>query len=55
MGIAIAVVALIFLAAASSLVGGTYILFGLGWALLLLGLLLLGAGVHLRMGLRPNA
>lgn len=54
MSVALAIVALLFLASAAFLVAGVQMLAGMAWAFILIGLLLFGAGVFLRMGLKPN-
>lgn len=54
MNIAIAIVALLFLASAAFIVAGVQMLAGMAWAFIALGLLLFGAGVYLRAGLKPN-
>jgi hypothetical protein len=52
--VAIAIVALLFVAAAASLVVGVHMLAGMAWTFIALGVLLFGAGVYLRSGLTPN-
>lgn len=47
-------VTLLFLAAAAFTVVGIHMLAGLAWAYIALGLLLFGAAIYLRSGLRPN-
>jgi hypothetical protein len=51
---AIAVVVLLFVAAAAFVVVGVHMLVGLAWAFITVGLLLFGAGAYLRTGLTPN-
>jgi len=47
-------VAMLFLAAAAFVVAGVHMLAGLAWSLIVLGLLLFGAAIYLRSGLKPN-
>ena len=51
---AIALVALMFVAAAAFIVVGIYLLVGLPWAFIAVGLLMFGAAIFLRSGLTPN-
>jgi hypothetical protein len=50
----IALTVLLFVAAAAFVVAGINMLAGLPWAFIAVGLLLFGAGVFLRSGLKPN-
>jgi hypothetical protein len=52
--IAIALVALLFVAAAAFVVAGVHLLAGMAWAFIASGLLLFGAAVYLRSGLTPH-
>lgn len=52
MSIAIAVVTLLFFGSAAFTVAGVYLLTGLPWAFIALGVLLFGAGAYLRRGLK---
>lgn len=54
MGAAVALIALLFLAAAAFIVAGVYLLGGLPWAFIATGLLLFGAALALRSGLKSN-
>jgi len=47
-------VTLLFLAAAGFTLVGIHMLAGLAWAFIVLGLLLFGAAIYLRSGLRPH-
>lgn len=51
---AVAVVALLFVAAAAFVIVGIYLLAGLPWAFIAFGLMMFGAAVHLRAGLTTN-
>lgn len=51
---ALAIIGLLFLAAAALVVAGIGMLAGLPWALIALGVLLFGAAIVLRAGLKPN-
>jgi hypothetical protein len=54
MSIAIATLTLLFVAGAAFIVAGVHLLVGLAWAFIACGILLFGAGVYLRAGIRPN-
>lgn len=54
MNIAIALIAVLFVVAAGFVVVGINMLAGLPWAFIAVGLLLFGAGIFLRSGLKPN-
>ncbi len=54
MSMAVAVVALLFVAAAGFLLAGIHLLAGMAWASIALGLMLFGAAVFLRSGLKPH-
>lgn len=47
-------VTLLFLGAAAFTVAGVHMLAGLAWAYITLGLLLFGAAIYLRSGLKPH-
>ena len=53
MTIALAILALLFVAAAGFVIAGVYLLLGLAWAFIVCGIMLFGAGIYLRAGLRP--
>lgn len=50
----VATVAIIFLASAACLISGVYLLAGLAWSIIAVGVMLFGLGVHLRSALKPN-
>ena len=50
----ILIVLLMFVAAAAFLVAGVYMLTGLAWSLVAIGILLFGAAMALRAGMTPN-
>ncbi|WP_189400900.1 MULTISPECIES: hypothetical protein [unclassified Mesorhizobium] len=54
MNLAIALIALLSVAAAAFIVAGIFMLAGMPWAFIAVGLLLFGAAVFLRSGLKPN-
>jgi hypothetical protein len=47
-------VTLLFLCAAAFTVVGIHMLAGLAWAFIVFGMLLFGAAIYLRSGLKPN-
>lgn len=54
MTIAVATLALLFVAGAAFIVVGVHLLVGVAWAFIACGILLFGAGIYLRAGIRPN-
>ncbi|WP_167470404.1 hypothetical protein [Mesorhizobium jarvisii] len=54
MNIAIAFIAVLFVSAAAFIVVGIYLLVGMPWAFIAVGLLMFGAAIFLRSGLKPN-
>lgn len=54
MPIALAIIALLFAAAAACLIAGVYLLLGMAWALLASGVLLGAAAFYLRLRLPLN-
>jgi hypothetical protein len=55
MKLAITLIALLSAAAAGFIIAGIHMLAGMAWAFIAVGLLLFGAAVFLRSGLKPNA
>ena len=55
MKIAVALIVLLFIASAGFLLVGINMLAGLAWAFIALGILLFGAAIFLRSGLKPDA
>jgi hypothetical protein len=51
---ALAILVLLFVAAAGFLVVGVHMLAGMAWAFIAVAILLFGAGIYLRAGLKPN-
>ena len=54
MSIAIAMLTLLFVFGAGFIVAGVHLLVGQAWAFIACGILLFGAGIYLRAGIRPN-
>jgi hypothetical protein len=52
--LAILFVALLFVAAGAFALAGIYLLAGMPWAFLSVGVMLFGVAIYLRAGLRPN-
>lgn len=51
---ALAIVALLFVVGAAFLVVGVHLLAGMAWAFIAMALMLFGAAIYLRSGLKPN-
>jgi hypothetical protein len=54
MPVVVALLALMFIAAGGLVVAGVYLVFGLAWSLIASGVLIFGAAVHIRAGLKTN-